>query len=227
MSDRRSLAGRMVLALILAAALIVAAILGSAFLTASRTIIGLLTENRKLKQAISNLTAESEIGYAKVVSQVQRDGKMTTRLLFVETDRDDSQKEILRKEYSIEGDVVHFDALIVKFPNDYVMDGKGRALYLWRRVYGETMTPAAAFPIEGEGAEPKRYAALLDQLPLRDRKLFWTEIWKLSNDLTRLRAAGIQAIYGNGPYVQVRPGLIYVFKISNTGGLYLEAVREP
>jgi hypothetical protein len=226
-SDRPSPIGRIILALAILAALIVAAIIGSAFLTAGRTIFGLLSENRKLKQAISNLTAEGEIGYAKVVSQSQRDGKTITHVLFVETDRDDPARHILEKEYPIEGDIVHFDALVVRFPDDYVMDGKGRALYLWRRVYGETMKPADGFPIEEAGAEPARYAPLFEQLPLRDRTLFWSEIWQLANDLNRLRAAGVQGVYGNALYTKLQPGMLYLFKFRNTGQLYLETVKAP
>jgi hypothetical protein len=59
---------------------------------------------------------------------------------------------------------------------------------------------------------------------LKDRKLFWDEIWALSNDPARLQQAGITAIYGNVVYRKLRPGLIYVFKISNSGQLYPETV---
>jgi hypothetical protein len=127
----------------------------------------------------------------------------------------------------VEGDVVHFDALIVKFDNRYVADGKGRALYLWRRIYGEKMTPESGSPIEEAGAEPKRYAELLAKLSLRDRRLFWTEIWKLSNDPARLKSAGVQALYGNDVYASLAPGLLYVFKIGNAGQFYVEAVPAP
>jgi len=41
-------------------------------------------------------------------------------------------KRVLEKEYEIEGDIIHFDALIVKFDEQLVMDGKERTLYLWR-----------------------------------------------------------------------------------------------
>lgn len=226
MSDRPSLAGRIVLIVIILAALAVAGIIGSAFLTASRTIFGLLTENKQLKQAIGNLTAESEIGYAKVISKEQRGGKLYTRVRFVETERDDPTKQILAKEYEVEGDVVHFDALIVTFGDEYVMDGKARALFLWRRVYGEKMSPESGFPIEEPGAEPKRYEAIFNKLSLRDRKLFWSEIWKLSDNRDRLRAAGVQAVYGEAVYKQLRPGLIYIFKLSNTGKFYPQTVPE-
>lgn len=192
----------------------------------TRTIYQLLGENRELKQAITNLTEESQIGYAKVLSQETTDGRLWTRLLFVETDRTDPTQRILEKEYRIEGDVVHFDALIVKFDNRIVMDGKERAIYLWRRIYGEHTKPEDGLPIETEGAEPQRYADIGAKLSLRDRTLFWSEIWDLSNDLDRLKEAGVHAIYGNVNYRRLRPGLIYVFKINPTGGLYSEIVPD-
>jgi len=205
---------------------IVLGILAISSLYVSKTIYDLLRENKALKQAITNLTKETQIGYAKVISQERRDGRLFTRLLFVETDRDDPTRRILEKEYEIEGDIVYFDALIVKFGDQLVMDGKERALYLWRRVYGEKMSPADGYPIETPGAEPQRYADIFAKLSLKEKNLFWTEIWSLSNDPDRLKKAGVKAIYGNVVYKKLRPGLIYMFKISNTGTLYPEVVPD-
>ena len=72
----------------------------------------------------------------------------------------------------------------------------------------------------------QRYAELMAKLSLRDRTLFWSEIWKLSNDTDRLKAAGVQAVYGNAVYKPLAPGFRCVFKISNTGLFYVESVRE-
>jgi len=190
------------------------------------TIHELLGENKELKQAISTLTAEDQIGYAKVISQRTEDGRLLTTLRFVETSRDDKTKKILQKEYTIEGDVIHFDALIVKFDDQMVLDGKARALYLWRRVYGEKMPPEEGFPIEVPGAEPKRYEDLLKILPIEHQTLFWSNIWDLANNPEQLGQHGIKAIYGNVIYSQLREGLIYVFKIGPTGHLYVEDVFD-
>jgi hypothetical protein len=230
-SEEADMAGRWMhrafLGLILLCVLIVVAVIGRWLWLRSRTIFDLLTENRQLRTAIANLTAESQIGLARVVGQKLKDGRRLTRVRFIETARDDPSREILTREYVIEGDVVHFDALIVKFDNRYVADGRERALYLWRRIYGETTAPASADTIEEPGAEPKRYDELLRKLSLRDRELFWTEIWRLSNDPDRLRSAGVQAIYGNDVYKSLAPGFLYVFKIANTGQFYLETVPAP
>ena len=211
---------------VLIAFLLAAAIWGLIIGAGVKTIHDLLNENRELKRAIANLTHEDQIGYAKVMTQEQRNGALYTTLRFVETDRDDPARRILEKEYTIEGDVIHFDALIVTFGDRMVMDGKRRALFLWRRVYGETMSPRSGYPIEVPGQEPERYRDLLKALPLEHRRLFWEAIWDLANDPDTLRQHDIKALYGNAVYSKLREGLIYVFKISNTGQVYPETVPD-
>ncbi len=190
------------------------------------TIHELLTENKELKQAITNLTDESQIGYAKIIKQEKTDGKLLTTIKFVETARDDRGKKILEKEYTVEGDIVHFDALIVKFDNQMVTDGKARALYLWRRVFGEKMAPGEGFMIEEPGVEPQRYKDLLAALPIEQRQMFWSNIWDLANDRDKLAEYGIDAIYGDGIYSKLKPGLIYVFKLTSNGSFYPETVPD-
>lgn len=206
--------------------LVIIAYFGRGFFYRAMTIHELLTENTHLKQAITNLTYEDQIGYAKVIVQEPNDGRLFTTIKFVETARDDKLKTILEKEYTIEGDIVHFDALIVKFGDKIVMDGKTRALYLWRRVYGEKMTPEEGFAIEEPGAEPQRYSDLLEVLHVKEQQLFWSNIWDLANDPDKLKGHDIEAIYGNAVYSKLRKGLIYVFKINPTGQVYPEVVPD-
>ena len=194
--------------------------------TTNKTIDELLTENEDLKTAINNLNQENQIGYAKVLSQEQRDGVLFTKLLFVEADPEDFTKHLVRKEYEIQGDVIFFDALIVTFTDKLVMDGDERAMYLWRRVYGETMPPEKGFPIETEGQPSPRYAQLCEKLSIEDGQLFWDEIWKLSNNPKQLERLGIKAVYGNAVYRQLKPGLIYIFKVSSTGAVHPEIIPD-
>ncbi len=203
-----------------------AAFIGPGIYRGAMTLHDLLTENKQLREAITNLTDEDQIGYAKVISQRNADGRLLTTIRFVETARDDKTKVILQKEYTVEGDVVHFDAVIVKFDDKLVADGKSRALYLWRRVYGEKMAPGEGFLIEEPGAEPKRYSGLLQTLPIPHQQLFWSSIWELANDPDKLHEYGIRAIYGSAVYQPLKEGLIYVFKISPTGQFYPETVPD-
>ena len=210
---------------------IVAALFGAAYLGRTpykvvATIHELLAENKELKQAITNLDHEDQIGYAKVIGREMKDGELFTTIRFVETARNDKLNKILEKEYTIAGDIIHFDALIVKFGSKMVIDGRTRALYLWRRVYGEKMMPAEGYAIEEPGAEPQRYKDLLEALPIEYRQMFWSEIWELANDTEKLAEYDIDAIYGNAVYWKLREGLIYVFKINSSGQVYPEIVPD-
>ena len=211
--------------------IIIAGLAGIAYLgrkpyMAVATIQELLAENKTLKQAITHLSSESQIGYAKVIAQETKEGELVTTLKFVETARDDKTRKILEKEFTIAGDIIHFDALIVKFGNKMVMDGRTRALYLWRRVYGEQMTPQEGFTIEEPGTEPKRYSDVFKALPIKHREMFWSSIWELANDPEKLAQHDIQAIYGNVVYSKLKSGLIYVFKINSSGQVYPEVVPD-
>ena len=214
---------------ILAASLgvvIISYFLKSPYKAALMTIHELLTENKDLKQAITNLTEEDQIGYAKIIAQEEKDGVLFTTIKFVETARNDNLKNILEKEYTIEGDIVHFDALIVKFGNKMVTDGKAKALYLWRRIYGEKMAPEDGYAIEEPGTEPQRYKDLLEALPVEYSRLFWTNIWDLANDTNKLKEYDIEAIYGDVLYFRMKKERIYIFKISPTGNFYPDAVLD-
>ena len=190
------------------------------------TLNDLLHENRDLKAALARLTAEDQIGYAKVLAQETVDGELRTTLRFVETVRGEPREQVLQRECTVPGDVVHFDALVVRFDPQLVMDGKARALYLWRRIYGETMAPETGFAIEPEGGAPARYADLLEELPPAHQSLFWEGIWSLANDPGRLAQHGIRAVHGEAVYARMRPGLIYVFRIGATGDFYVESVPD-
>lgn len=69
----------------------------------AKNIYDLLGENIELKENINQLTEESQIGYAKIIKQEKRDGKLYTRLLFVETERADPRKLVLKKEFKSKG----------------------------------------------------------------------------------------------------------------------------
>ena len=212
----------------LVAGVIAAAMLiGLGIREVSKTIHNLLEENEQLRGAIGRLTAESRVAYARVIEQSERDGRLCTTLRFVEVARDDPSKRIFEKTFEIDGAVVHFDALIVKFDDRYVADGKERALYLWRRLYGEHTPPEKGHSIEPTGAQPARYNEIFAELPIQDRDLFWSGIWKLADDKDYLEGHGIRAIYGNVVYRHLKPGLIYVIKITNTGQVYIEPDPVP
>lgn len=200
--------------------------LSRGYFYSAKTIHQILSENKHLKKAIETLTREDQIGYARVISQHIRDGRVFTTVKFVETARDDPRQKIIERQYTLEGDIIHFDALIVKFGGQMVADGKQQSMYLWRRVYSEKMRPEDGLLIEQPETEPVRYKDILNLLSNRDKDLFWSNIWALANDPDKLKEQGITAVYGNAVYSKLKPGFVYIFKINAGGQVYPEVVPE-
>lgn len=220
--------------LLLLVLLVVLGVWGFAVYRSAETFQQFLSENKELKAAITRLTQENQIGYAKVVEQTEQNGHTRTKLVFYQTDRDDSSQRVLEGEYTVDGDVVHFDSLVVKFDDQMVLDGKQRSVYLWRRIYGDDTAPSQGQPIEQPGEEPARYRDLLPDPNLWDKLLlkkdyssrFWEAIWQLANDTEALKQYGIRAVYGNAVYTRLIPGKIYRFKINEAGQIYPEVVED-
>lgn len=217
--------GRWIGTLMALAALVTASILGISFYHSTASIHELLTENHQLNKAVRNLTQEEQIGYATLQSQSHNAlGELESIVRFVQTAADNPKTVVSEQRFTVRGDIIHFDALIVKFTNEYVKDGSERALYLWRRIYSETTTPADGDAIEIPGTAPERYYAITESLHLKNRDIFWEAIWDLANDTTRLSDYGVEAVFGNAIYTRMEPGKVYLFKISATGQIYPEIV---
>lgn len=220
-----SRSGKILAPLIGLAVLLTAGVLGVTFYLSSSTIHELLSENQKLNKAIRNLTDEAQIGYATVKEQgLNERGQLETLVRFVQTAAENPREIVSENLYRMPGDIIHFDALIVKFPEQYVKEGKGRALFLWRRIYGENTAPSAGELIEIPGSAPERYYSISKSLRLKDRDVFWEAIWALANDPNHLSQHGIQAVFGNAIYTRMTPGKLYRFKVSPSGQIYPEVV---
>lgn len=193
-----------------------------------------LSENKELKQAITRLTDQQLIAYAKVIKQEEQDGQLTTTLVFYQTGRDNPDARAMQGEVNIKGDIAHFDALVVKFGDQMVLDDKARSIYLWRRIYDEYTPAREGIPIDEEGKEPARYDDLIGEQNFWDKIMlkkdyseeFWKNIWNLANDTDKLKEYGITAIYGNAIYTKLVPGQIYQFKINDSGQIYPEVTKS-
>ncbi|MDG1668871.1 MAG: hypothetical protein P8I96_08080 [Opitutae bacterium] len=218
--------GKVLSVLIGFVAVVIVSILGLTFYHSTASIHQLLTENHKLNKAVRNLTHETQIGYARIQSQsYNRLGELENTVRFVQTAIDDPTVIVSEQHFTVSSNIVHFDALIVKFTNDYVKDGSARALYLWRRIYTENTAPAEGTPIEIPGSAPERYDSISKSLHIKNRGIFWEAIWDLANNTAQLSNYGIEGVYGNAIYTRMQPGKVYLFKISSTGQIYPETVE--
>ncbi|MBS0660095.1 MAG: hypothetical protein JSR82_17790 [Verrucomicrobia bacterium] len=213
--------------LIVGATAVLAAVLGTAYygFQTVKDITQLLKENQELKASIARLTSEQEIGIAQVTAQERgADGQLRTTVRFVELPLNAGR---IDTEYTFSGDVLYFEALVVKFEEPLVARGEERALYVWRRLYAEKVAPADGKILQPERTEPARYEATFAKLKLAERTTFWNAIWDLAHDTQRLRSLGVRAISGKAPSYQMRPGYRYYLKISATGELNIEPEADP
>jgi hypothetical protein len=216
--------GKLVSGLIAAVVCVALVFLGVGVFRAGTSIQQILTENKQLEKAIRNLTDTGKIGAARVISKQLKDGKLYTKLKFWAYDRNNEHRIINEKTYEIAGDVVHFDALVVKFSDPLVKEGQ-KCMYIWRRVYGDGTAPEDGFHINDPNTEPVRYEDFLDNLPVNQQKLFWDSIWQLAHEPEKLEKYGIKAVYGNATYSQFQEGFLYIFRITPTGQIYPEIHR--
>lgn len=223
----RNRSGKILGVLITLTALVVAGVLAVGFYFSSSNIHQLLTENKALQSAIENLTTEEQIGYATLLSQQENaTGELESTLRMVQTAVGNPKEIITEQRFTVLGDVVHFDALIVKFKSAAVQQGQARALYLWRRIYGEDQAPSKGQWIEVPDSAPERYSALSKTLRVRQRETFWQSIWNLANEPKQLEEYGITAVFGNAIYCRMRPGKVYLFKINSSGQIYPEVINN-
>lgn len=221
---RRS--GKIIVTTMLLGAIATAAILALAFYFSSSSIHNLLTENSELNKSIRNLTEERQIGFATLQSRSRnKTGQLESLIRFVQTAPGRPDEIVSEELFIVEGEVIHFDALIVKFSDTYVQDGRGRALYLWRRVYGESEAPVDGDLIQSPGEAPERYEAITKTLRLQNRPVFWEAIWNLANDPQQLSEYGVTAVFGNAIYVKMEPDKVYLFKIGATGQIYPDVLQ--
>lgn len=224
--SKNARSGKIIVNLVVLAAIVTAAILGAAFYFSTSSIHSLLTENHKLNKAISNLTNEEQIGFVTLKSRNRNEqGQVESLIRFVQTAPGKPDEIASEELFVVSGEVIHFDALIVKFSDEYVKDGKGRALYLWRRIYGESDAPADGQLIQSRGQAPERYNAITQSLRLKDQAVFWDAVWNLASDPQQLSEYGVTAVFGNAIYSKIEPDKVYLFKISPTGQIYPDVLN--
>src|ERR1700722_8062167 len=75
-------------------------------------------ERNELQQFVQRLTSERRIARVLVTDQKQVGGALQTTLMFTEFSRDGPDLPV--KEFTIQGNEVHIDALVIKFDHDLV-----------------------------------------------------------------------------------------------------------
>lgn len=182
---------------------------------------------RELELALKLLKVDHRLAQITVKDQRAAPGQpggVVTDLVFQELDSDG---EPLGPEqpFTLAGKVAYIDALVIKFDDRFVEQGdalRGSSICLFRRLFGEFQQPNEGFPLDTAGSRPRRYGGADDEsLPVESK--LWTRFWDYANDPELAQRAGVRALHGEAPYIELRPGQTYRVELRASGGLSVRA----
>jgi len=183
-----------------------------------------LTErNQALEAAVRLLRHTERRARITVLDQGPgADGHLLTRIRFSELD---SRGDLIGepRELSLAGNEVYFDALVIKFEDSFVTAGdalKGKALLLFRRIFGDRHRPADGYVLDKEGQMPQAYAA--ERAPSPFERELWARFWELANDPEEAKKRGVRALHGEAVSTKLKKGRTYVITVRSTGELTLQ-----
>ncbi len=153
--------------------------------------------------------------------------ELMTRVQFVETDGQGIPLERPRV-FTIEGDIVHVAALVIKFADQYVEAGdplRSTSVCLFQRLYGEKQEPGDGFSLDSARSRPACYERG-EQMSDLEREI-WSNFWEYANDPDRAKEAGVRAADGQSVYKKVLPGKRYKIFLRSTGDMTMQPEDLP
>lgn len=180
-------------------------------------------EIHELETAMRLLKVDHRLARIEVLELGSRgDAARPTRLRFTELDGDGRPLGSPR-EIEVLGTRVYLESLVIKFEDDYVEGGdflRGSSICLFRRAFGEHQAPEDGALIES-GRLPRVYAGDDDPDPFYDQ--LWERFWDYANDPEAAAEAGVRALHGEAPFMELRAGASYLVELRSSGGLTLRA----
>ena len=177
-------------------------------------------ELRATKEALVRLTRQQRRAELTVLAVEDRQGVSYTKLRFTELD-DNGRPIGSGRTFTVEGQVVYIDALIVKFNDKLVIDGhaeRGHPLLLFRRAFGEKQSPESGYMLDEVSHVPHGYRT--DKpMPEWEKKL-WADFWNVARRPEDY--AGVRGAHGKAPYTRVEPGRTYVVTLRADGEMGFE-----
>jgi hypothetical protein len=151
-------------------------------------------------------------------------GEQTMDLTFVQYQRG-TEIPLVKRSFSLPGDELYIDALVVQFDRAFVDVGdglRGKSLLVFRRAFGDKQRPVDGVPLytAGEGSVPE--IARVDAKPTAFEIELWERFWTYANDPKAAAAAGVRIAQGEAPHVRARAGQVYQLTLRSSGGLEIK-----
>lgn len=178
-------------------------------------------EIQRLNLALQLLKVDRRVAFLDVLSQEKNENgeTVTTTVRFVEIDEAGRPIDSPRT-FTVLGDKVYVDALVVKFSDHYIEQGdplRAASLCLFQRVFGNAQPPDAGVRIDQENSQPAVYKT--GHVKSDFEREIWAQFWEFARSEEKARQAGIRAAHGEAVYVQAVPGMRYRLSLRASDGL--------
>ena len=182
----------------------------------------------RVETSLRLLKLNHRIARLRVVDQQKAadSNRVTTTIEFYEVDDSGLAIDDRRREFTLEGDRVYVECLVVKFEDRYIEEAdlqRSTAICLFQRIFGEYQNPEDGFPLDEVGSSLSSYAG--GQASEFEQKI-WNDFWEIAGDRKKAAAIGIRAAHADAPSTRVRKGVTYELELRSTGEFTLRPVEE-
>lgn len=177
-----------------------------------------------LSKIIQRLSAESRIAQV-IVTKLEKDsatGKEYTTIKFLEYDS--QGKPIQPKYFTFAGNIIQFQALVIRFEDIYVRNAdklRGKSAYIFWKVFSLDGKNTREYEINKAYQIPTGYK--INRVSSRFEENLWREFWDYALNAQKAKKMGIKCAQIEAPGTKFVPGIIYTIKIEHDGGLRIES----
>lgn len=184
-------------------------------------------QKRELAQVIERLRVERRVARIEVLEQHTDEDGTPRQTVIRFSERGRGGRKLAPLTFGVPGDTPHFDALVIKFDDNYVAHAdqlRGQSIALFRRIYGETQSPSDGYWLGQPGKVPDIYRVHADPSPFEQQ--LWREFWTYATDPEKAAAAGVRVAQGEAVYAPMKPGEHWTLTLEADGGLNLKKSGE-
>jgi len=179
-------------------------------------------ENEALELRNSLLRLDHRLARVEVVDQEETGDGVVTRVRFIELGLG-GEPVGPGRVLEVRGRFLYLESQVVKFSDEYVESAdplRGTSICLFRRVFGEQQKPEDGTELDPVGKGPGIVTG--DNIQMAEHAELWQRFWDYANDPELASEAGVRAVHGEAPFMELRPGKSYRVELRASGGLSIQ-----
>jgi hypothetical protein len=180
-------------------------------------------ELRTLQEIIKRLTAQERVAQVVVKNRtVDPSGAVVTRLEFLEWDR--AGKRLPPVFATLTGKEVYFEALVVKFRDEYVEKGdalRGKAIILFRRIFGSSQAPDQGVLIDPKPEDGIPCVYRVDEKPSPFEVGLWKRFWDYAEHPEEAAKLGVSVMECKAVGNRLTANSVWDLKVEAGGEIHL------